>query len=160
MLNNNSYMNNQYTPYMGYTQPYMAYQQQMQQARQQMPVQQPQQQVFQESPFSQVLYGTFDQAKGHIVTPNASVMFIDPDKCEAYIRKADSMGKQALETYKYSSLDKSSNQTETKPTVQDFGVKPEQLKEFLTRKDLDDLYSKIEQLQKKINLNNLIEEDK
>ena len=80
MFNNNSYMNNQYTPYMGYTQPYMAYQQQMQQTRQQMPIQQPQQQVLQESPFSQVLYGTFDQAKGPIVTPNASVMIIDPYK--------------------------------------------------------------------------------
>lgn len=145
---------------MGYAQPYMAYQQQMQQARQQMAMQQPQPEMPQNAPFSQVLYGTFDQAKGHICSPNNSVMFIDPDKSEVYIRKADGLGKQALETYKYSSLDKSLNQAETKPTVQDFGVKPEQLKEFLTRKDLDDLYSKIEQLQKKINLNNLIEEDK
>lgn len=160
MFNNNSYMNNQYMPYMGYTQPYTTYQQQMQQSRQQMPIQQPQPDMPQNAPFSQVLYGTYDQAKGHIVAPNGSVMFIDPDKSEVYIRKADGLGKQALETYKYSSLDKSSNEEQNKPTTQDFGVKPEQLKEFLTRKDLDDLYSKIEQLQKKINLNNLIEEDK
>lgn len=157
MFNNNSYMNNQYTPYMGYTQPYMAYQQQVQQPRQQMPMEQPQSQ---DVPFSEVRYGTLDEAKGYIVAPNRSVMFIDQDKFQFYIKRADGMGKPYLETYKYSSIDKSLNQTETKPTVQDFGVKPEQLKEFLTRKDLDDLYSKIEQLQKKINLNNLIEEDK
>lgn len=148
---NNSYMNNQYAPYMSYQQPYMGYQQQIQQVQSDAP---------KNAPFSQVVYGTYDQAKGYIVTPNMSVMFIDPDKNEVYIRKADGLGKQALETYKYSSLDKSLNNSEIKPTEQDFGVKPEQLKDFLTRKDLDDLYLKIEQLQKKINLNSLIEEDK
>ena len=156
---NNSYMNNQYTPYMSYQQPYMSYQQPIQQPRQQMSMQQSPE-LPQNAPFNQVVYGTYDQAKGYIVTPNMSAMFIDPDKSEVYIRKADGLGKQALETYKYSSLDKSLNETENKPTAQDFGVKPEQLKDFLTRKDLDDLYSKIEQLQKKINLKNLIEEDK
>lgn len=169
MFNNNSYMNNQYSPYMGYAQPYMAYQQQMQQARQQMPMQQPQPEMPQNAPFSQVLYGTFDQAKGHICSPNNSIMFIDPDKSEVYIRKADGLGKQALETYKYSSLDKSSNQTETKPTNQEIFVKPEQLKDFLTskdtkdfltRKDLEDLYTKIEQLQKKVQIKNIVEDDK
>mgnify|MGYP003293358250 CR=1 FL=1 len=152
-------MNNQYTPYMSYQQPYISYQQPIQQSRQQVSMQQSQE-LPQNTPFSQVVYGTYDQAKGYIVTPNMSVMFIDPDKNEVYVRKADGLGKQALETYKYSSLDKSLNDSENKPTAQDFGVKPEQLKDFLTRKDLDDLYLKIEQLQKKINLNSLIEEDK
>ena len=168
MFNNNSYMNNQYTPYMGYTQPYMAYQQQMQQARQQMPMQQPQQEMPQHAPFSQILYGTYDQAKGHIAGPNGSVMFIDPDKSEVYIRKGDALGKQTLEGYKYYSLDKSSNQTETKPTEQENFVKPEQLKDFLTskdiegfitRKDLEEIYKKLEQIQKKIQINKVIEEE-
>lgn len=156
---NNSYMNNQYTPYMSYQQPYMSYQQPIQQPRQQVSMQQSPE-LPQNAPFNQVVYGTYDQAKGYIVTPNMSAMFIDPDKSEVYIRKADGLGKQALETYKYSSLDKSLNEAENKPTAQDFGVKPEQLKDFLTRKDLDDIYSKIEELKKKINLNNLIGEEK
>ena len=98
--------------------------------------------------------------------PNMSVMFIDPDKSEVYVRKADQVGKQALETYKYSSLDKSLNNNETKPTEPENFVKPEQLKDFLTLKDLDEfitykdlekINSKLDQLEKKLKISQIID---
>lgn len=150
----NNYMNNMLyntPPYMGYTQPYMAYQQQNRQQNQP---------NIQEYPVNQVVYGTLDQAKGHIAGPNTSIVFVDTDKSEAYIRKADALGKQALETYKYCSLDKSLPDAENKPMEPDFFVKREELKDFLTRKDLEDLYSQIDNLKKRVKLNNIIEEVK
>ena len=77
------------------------------------------------------------------------------------------MGKPYLETYKYSSMDKLPSESQTKATEQDFAVKPEQLKDFLTKKDLVglatqkdllEINTKLEQLQKKIQLNKMIEE--
>lgn len=166
---NQNYMNNmQYTPsYMGYTQPYMAYQQQQYQPRQQMPMQQPQQQSRQDVPFSEVRYGTLDQAKGFIVMPSTAVMFIDQDKSEFYINRADSMGKPYLETYKYYSMNNLPAESKTPDSTPDFAVKPEQLKDFLTKKDIEgfitqkdlaEIYTKLDQLQKKIKINEMIKE--
>ena len=114
---NNSYMNNQYgQSYSGYMQPYMAYQQPQMQTRQQTPMEQPQNQ---DVPFSDVRYGTLDEAKGYIVAPNRAIMFIDQDKCQFYIKRADTMGKPYLETYKYSSMDKLPSDSQTKATEQE-----------------------------------------
>lgn len=161
---NNSYMNNQYTtPYMGYTQPYMAYQQQYQNRQ---PIQQPQQETQQDIPFSEVRYGTLDQAKGYIVMPNKAVMFIDQDKNEFYINRADSMGKPYLETYKYYPLSNLPQNNQTQPETGKNGGISTDLGNFLTKKDaemfptrqeLDEIYKKLEQLQKKIQLNKVIE---
>lgn len=159
-------MNNmQYTPsYMGYTQPYMAYQQQYQ-PRQQMPMQQPQQQSRQDVPFSEVRYGTLDQAKGFIVMPNTAVMFIDQDKSEFYINRADSMGKPYLETYKYYSMSNLPQEQKTSDGDGKFDGKPAQSEQYLTRKDLvglvtlkdlEDINTKIDQLQKKIKINDMM----
>lgn len=164
---NQNYMNNmQYTPsYMGYTQPYMAYQQQQYQPRQQMPMQQPQQQSRQDVPFSEVRYGTLDQAKGFIVMPNTAVMFIDQDKSEFYINRADSMGKPYLETYKYYSMSNLPQEQKTSDGDGKFDGKPAQSEQYLTRKDLvglvtlkdlEDINTKIDQLQKKIKINDMM----
>lgn len=160
-------MNNmQYTPsYMGYTQPYMAYQQQQYQPRQQMPMQQPQQQSRQDVPFSEVRYGTLDQAKGFIVMPNTAVMFIDQDKSEFYINRADAMGKPYLETYKYYSMSNLPQEQKTPDGDGKFDGKSTQSEQYLTRKDLvglvtmkdlEDINTKIDQLQKKIKINDMM----
>lgn len=162
---NNSYMNNQYTsPYGFYGQPYGNYQMQQMQTRQQMPMEQAQNQ---DIPFSEVRYGTLDEAKGYIVAPSRAVMFIDQDNSQFYIKRADSMGKPYLESYKYSSMDKLPSEPKTPLQGSDFGVKPEQLKDFLTKKDIEgfitkndlsEIYTKLDQLQKKIQINEMIKE--
>ena len=163
---NNSYMNNQYNqPYNGYVQPYMAYQQY--QNRQPMQMQQPQQEVQQDIPFSEVRYGTLDQAKGYIVLPNRAVMFIDQDKSEFYINRADSMGKPFLETYKYYPMNNLPDELKTKPSEPIFDGKPKvnddfltkkDAESFLTQKDLEEINKKLEQLQKKVQISKMIKE--
>ena len=154
--------------YQGYQQPYQQNQfMNVNRQEQAQPMQNIQ--PIQDIPFSDVRYGTLDEAKGYIVAPTRAVMFIDQDKSQFYIKRADSMGKPTLESYKYSSLDKSSNDIEITATPQENFVKPEQLKDFLTlkdaegfitRKDLDEIYAKLEHLQKKIQINKIIEEGK
>lgn len=154
--------------YQGYQQPYQQNQfMNVNRQEQAQPIQNIQ--PIQDIPFSDVRYGTLDEAKGYIVAPTRAVMFIDQDKSQFYIKRADSMGKPTLESYKYSSLDKSSNDVEITATPQENFVKPEQLKGFLTlkdaegfitRKDLDEIYAKLELLQKKIQINKIIEEGK
>jgi hypothetical protein len=155
--------------YQGYQQPYQQ-NQFMNMNRQEQPMRniEPTQQI-RSVPFTEVLFGTYDQAKGQIVLPNMSMLFIDPDKNEAYIRKADGLGKQALETYKYSSLDNLPTDKEKPATELNSFVKKEELSEFLTKKDLNgflttedltEINEKLERLQKKLEINKLEKEIK
>ena len=82
--------------------------------------------------------------------PSRAVMFIDQDKTQFYIKRADSMGKPTLESYKYSSLDKVSNETQTQATELNLFVKREELKDFLTTKDLTEINEKINKMQKQL----------
>lgn len=154
--------------YTGYQQPYQLNQFMNTNRQEQV---QPMQNIqpVQDIPFSDVRYGTLDEAKGYIVAPSRAVMFIDQDKSQFYIKRADTMGKPTLESYKYSSLDKLSNETQTQATRADLFVKREELSNFLTQKDLDgfitrkdleEINSKLAQLQKKIQIKDLVKEDK
>lgn len=150
--------------YQGYQQPYQSNQFMNMNRQEQQPMQNTQQQ---DVPFSDVRYGTLDEAKGYIVAPNRAIMFIDQDKSQFYIKRADSMGKPYLETYKYSSMDNLPSESKTPDSAPDFAVKPEQLKDFLTKKDIEgfitqkdlaEIYTKLDQLQKKIKINEMIKE--
>lgn len=123
----------------------------------------------QDIPFSDVRYGTLDEAKGYIVAPSRAVMFIDQDKSQFYIKRADSMGKPTLETYKYSSLDKLSNESQTQTTESNLFVKRDELSEFLTKKDIDgflttkdltEVNEKLAKIQKQIEINKIAKEIK
>ena len=124
-------------------------------------------QPFQDIPFSDVRYGTVDEAKGYIVAPNRAVMFIDQDKSQFYIKRADAMGKPTLESYKYSSLDKLSKETQTQPTELNLFVKREELNDFLTKKDLNgfltakdltEINEKLAKMQKQLEINKIEKE--
>ena len=98
----NSYLgNNAYGMYANYTQPYGQYQATQMQMRQNPMQPQPQAQP-QEMPFSDVRYGTLDEAKAHIVMPGKAVMFINRNLGEFYVKSANQMGEPLLETFKYS----------------------------------------------------------
>ena len=136
---NNSYIGNQnqfqgqyypnYTPSYNY---------------QQMPVQQ-------ESPFTDVRYGTIDEAKAYIVTPMKSVMFINRDKGEFYVKTADNMGKSTVEEYKYTKLE--NNPTESKSFDFEAYLKREEAKNvFATREDITNINLKLEEIKKQLNI--------
>lgn len=60
------------------------------------------QQPRQEAP--KMLYGTIDEAKAYIVSPLETVVFINRDKSELYIKNADNMGRSTMQGYKLSAL--------------------------------------------------------
>lgn len=136
--------------YNGYQQYPMGYQQ----------YQQPNmmQQQVSDNPFPEAHFGTIKEAEGHIVAPNKSVAFYNSPLGEIYIKTADNMGNPSLITFK-----RVNNQQETQTPQFDpnMFVKRDELGQFITKNDLgnfttkDDLkelYSKLDVLQRKINI--------
>lgn len=155
MFNNNYMGYGQYPQYNpNYMQGYQSFQQQQQRPMQQ-PVQQapaPQPVQNQEVPFSEVRYGTLDEAKAYIVMPSRAVMFINRGIGEFYIKSANSMGEPTLETYKYTSAEKDfvveleEKKEESKPSY----VKKEDLKDYATLDDLNRFEGTLTEINKKV----------
>ena len=153
--------------YQGYQQPYQPNQfMNMNRQEQTQPMQNIETQA-RRVPFSEVLYGTLEQAKGRIVMPNMSVLFINPEKNEAYVSSTDQDGKPHFKTYYFSSRDNLSQDTQIGTTESNLFAKKEELGNFLTKKeaesfltkqDLEEFNKKLEQLQKKIQINKMFEE--
>ena len=151
---NNSYMGYgqypQYNP--NYMQGYQGFQQQqqrpMQQPFQQAPAQQPMQN--QEVPFSEVRYGTLDEAKAYIVMPGRAVMFINRSVGEFYIKSANNMGEPTLETFKYVSADKDFSADVKKEEPKVSYVKKEDLKDYATLDDLNRFEGTLTEINKKV----------
>ena len=93
-------------------------------------------------PFNDIKFVTEDEAKGYILFPNTRVMLLDRDKSVFYIKTADSLGKSALEGYKYTKIeDKSSDNVSREIDTKDF-VKTQDLKGYITREDLANFITK------------------
>ena len=167
---NNSYSNPYYTGYMPTYMNYGTQQMQNRPIQQTMaqPVQQPvQPQPQQDLALREFRYGTFDEAKSHIVGPMGYAIFVDRAKNEIYIKTANQMGEPALETLKYTKTEKYSSQ----PVSPEFDpkelVKTGDLKNFITfeelesksfatKQDLAGISKQLEQLQKKIDLTQIL----
>lgn len=52
-----------------------------------------------------MIYGTLDEAKAYIVSPLDTVVFINREKSELYIKSADNMGRSAMQGYRLTALD-------------------------------------------------------
>ena len=169
MNNRNGYMGGSYlgAGYSPFYQPsYMAYQQQpTQQPQMQMQTQQTQPIQNQCVPFSDVRYGTIDEAKAYIVMPNASVMFIDKNLGEFYIKSANQMGEPSLEefVFKKKGLDKKEEVKEEPKQEVDFkefvkfddikGLLSEKdAKNFITREELKNLNSRFDKMEHLVKL--------
>ena len=147
MYNNNSYMGGSY--YTPYTQGYQVYQNNNI-AQRQIP-QQPQ-----DIPFTVVRFGTLDEAKAHIVPPTKAVLFIKSDFTELYVKSADNMGNPTLETFKCSRLTENPTEMETPKFDPKEFVKSSDLKGFVTFDDLKSINLKLDQLQKQIQINDIL----
>ena len=166
----NSYLgNNQYGNqfYPAYGQNYTPYQSVQSQLRQNF--MQPQQVAqTQDVPFTEVRFGTFDEAKAYIVPPLKAVMFINRNNSEFYIKSADNMGEPTLEAFKYSRV----GDKPTEPIMPEFDPKDfvktgdlkgfltfEDTKNFLTKDDLKGIDTKLDNLQKQIKINEILKGD-
>ena len=154
---NNSYLNNgqygQYYPnYMqgayGMYQPMQT--QQKQNSIQPTVVQQVQQVQAQDTPFSDVVYGTLDEAKAYRVGIGKPVMFINRVLKEAYIKSLNNMGEPVLLMVKYQEFDgNSSNKDRQELDVSKF-IKQDDLKDYITKDDLKNVFAEIDRLKKRL----------
>lgn len=136
MNNRNGYFGN-YSPY--YQPSYMSYQQ---------PQMQTQQVQSQGVPFNDVRYGTIDEAKAHIVMPGGSVMFIDRNLGEFYVKSANQMGEPSLEEFSFTK-----KTIEKKEIVEkEEFVKFDDIKDFVTKKDFNGFNEKFEKLESLVKL--------
>ena len=155
---NNSYLNNgqQYGQY------YPNYMQNGYGMYQPMPTQQKQnsiqptiqQQVqTQETPFSDVVYGTLDEAKAYRVGVGKPVMFINRVLKEAYVKSLNNMGEPTLIMVKYDVVDFNNSRKEIEDIdVSDF-IKQSDLKDYITKDDLKNVFAEIDKLRKRIEIN-------
>lgn len=154
---NNPYNQYQTPNYNAYGQSYNMYQSQPIQQR---PMQQQSSMTPpQDVPFSDVRFGTLDEAKAYIVPPMRSVMFINRNVGEFYIKTANNMGEPMLEVFKYSKVDNNptpevKSEFDPKDYVKssdlaDF-LRKNDIKGFVTQEDLRLINAKLEQLQKQI----------
>ena len=112
---------------------------------------QPKQNVMQsqteEAPFVSVRYGTIDEIKGQLVAPTQSIMFINRNLGEFYVKSANQMGEPLIETFKYSKVD--NNAPKQDLDTSQF-VNKEALSNYITKDDLQGIVAEIEEIKQKI----------
>lgn len=101
-------------------------------------------------PFSLVRFGTLDEIKGQLVSPNKPIMFIKSDFSEFYIKSVDNYGNVALDTFKCSKLNENPSQTETSKFDPKEFVKSEDLKGFIKKDELEGILLEIDKIKKHI----------
>lgn len=136
MYNNNYYGNAQYVPPYNYM-----YQNQTQQK-----IIQP---IQQEMLFSDIRFGTLDEAKAYLLTSNKPALFINRNNSEFYIKSLNSIGEPVLETFKYGKVDNLSNQPQTPVLDTNLLVKKDDLKDFATKDDVKSISEKINSIEKR-----------
>lgn len=107
-------------------------------------------QQFQNNAFSKVIYGTLDEAKAYILTPGESIMIINKELGEFYVKTADSMGKSYLEEFDYGKKEKISSQSvSTEIDTKEF-VKTSDLDKFATKQELENIYQQLASIQEQV----------
>lgn len=107
-------------------------------------------------PIQQIRFLTADEIKGFIVMPNEKAMLVDRANKLVYIKSADAMGQSFMETYSYDKYDAEKKAEEEKVEY----LRKEDLGNFLTKDDLKAFSNKLDKLEAKINLGNLLAKDK
>lgn len=159
MYNNPFYNRGSYN-YMPFNQPNS--QQSMQPMYQQNMMQQPIQQVAQpEVPIQEIRFMTAKDINGYILLPNQKSLLIDRANNLAHIKYTNAMGESSERVFSYKELDDKTadNGEMAEKTTANFVEKTE-LDKFITKDDFKALTSKLESIEKKIRINEILNENK
>lgn len=132
---------------------------------QQMPMQTQQPQTQFEIPLREVKFVTSEEAKAYIVFPNTAVLLIDKQQGLAYLKSADNMGQSFMETFSFKKYEQGQETAlkdtkEEKPIDLSNFVQKDDLKVFASLKDYNELFEKVEELNKKIEILSKPQENK
>ena len=86
------------------------------------------------------------EAKAYLLMPNHKELLIDREKSVAYLKATDSLGQSSCQVFKFEEIQE--NKPQEKLDVSNFLTK-DTAKDFVTRKDFDELVKKINQWQNK-----------
>ena len=159
MYNNPFYNRGSYN-YMPFNQPNS--QQSMQPMYQQNMMQQPIQQVAQsEVPIQEIRFMTAKDINGYILLPNQKSLLIDRASNLAHIKYTNAMGESSERVFSYKELDdKTTDNGETAEKTTANFVEKTELDKFITKDDFKALTSKLESIEKKIRINEILNENK
>lgn len=162
--NYNPFLNNAYYPYGNQYQPY---QPQMAQRPQPQPTQ-PQAQF--DTPIQDLRFVTSEEAKAFIVAPNTNALLIDRANKVAHLKSTDNLGQSSMRYFRFEEVDHEGKSLKGEPPVPTIDpamfVKKEDLeniatkddlKAFSTKEDLKTLYAKVDNLQRKIKITEMLE---
>lgn len=140
----------QYPSYQNYGQ-YPQYQP-VQQRPQMQPMVQQQNEPQPKMPFSEVRYGARAEAEARVVYPTESIMYIDKNLGEIYIKSANQMGEPTFEEFTFKRKETQPLAEVPKIDAKNFLTK-EDVKDFLKKDDLKTIDEKLDFLEKQVKLN-------
>lgn len=132
-------------------------------------------------PILDIKFVTSEEAKSYIVFPNTNVLLIDRQNKIAYLKSADNLGQSSMREFKYDeevSQNINKEQLNQAPIDTNIFVKKEELGELLTKDDLNgivrkddlknfitkeeyqNLLTQIENLQRQLKINDMLESDR
>lgn len=129
--------------YNGYPYSPMSYQQYQQ------PTQNVMQQQANDNPFTEAHFGTIKEAEAYVVSPLKSALFLNAPVGEIYVKSADNMGVPTLSVFKKVNSQPEPQTSQIDPNL---FVKRDELKEFLTKNDLEQLKSKLDILERQLKI--------
>lgn len=113
-----------------------------------------------QSPFQDVRFVNEKEADGYIVLAGQRVLLIDIENKKMWIKSADGMGYSTTETYRFEKIENNSEKTKETPIIDtsNFLVKKD-LENVATKDELGSLKEIIEQLEKRIKINQILNEN-
>lgn len=142
---------------MGYNNPYMTPYMQSIQQRQTPIQQQPQSQYM--PPFNDVRYVNEKEVKDFIALAGQRFLLIDSTAKKMWIKSADGMGVQSLETYKFEKIDNSDPEVASQSIDTSLFVQRDDLKNVATKDEIENLKQVIEELRKQVRISQIVAKD-
>lgn len=117
------------------------------------------QEMEQMAPFQIVRFVNEKEAQAYTLLPNQKALLMDTANMKFWIKSADSLGNSSIETYRF---EKCENNNPAKDAItnidtSDF-LKKDDLKEVATKNELNALKDIIDELQKQIRINQILNE--
>ena len=95
-------------------------------------------------------YGTIDEAKGQMVMPGKTVIFVNRKLNEAYVKSANEMGEPSFKVLQYTDITETLSTGNSSNVDASNFVKQDDLKGFATLEDIKSLESRLEELKNKL----------
>ena len=111
---------------------------------------------------SNIQYANFEEASAYIIPPNSQMLFLDKSKDKCYLKTCDINGYSSIKEFVSNQKDNVEQQSSNEQNIDlSSYAKNEDLNNFLSKQDFEnfknELDNKLNDISRKINVNNAIE---